>query len=120
MALGMMTDDRRSLPVRLSALQIIVAVVFATLAVAFWVFQIAQHERFRQMAEENQLRKLPLPAPRGVLFDRNGKILVENQNTYNIALVREQSKDLEGTLHTLALATGERVISERVPVAARE
>ena len=43
MALGMMTDDRRSLTVRLSALQIIVAVVFATLAVAFWVFQIAQH-----------------------------------------------------------------------------
>ncbi len=102
----MMTDDRRSLTVRLSALQIIVAVVFATLAVAFWVFQIAHHEKFRQMAEENQLRKLPLPAPRGVLFDRNGKILVENQNTYNIALVREQSKDLEGTLHTLALATG--------------
>jgi penicillin-binding protein 2 len=102
----MMTDDRRSLTIRLSSLQIIVAVVFATLAVAFWVFQVAQHEKFRQMAEENQLRKLPLPAPRGVLFDRNGKILVENHNTFNIALVREQSKDLDQTLHTLALATG--------------
>jgi penicillin-binding protein 2 len=106
MALGMMTDDRRSLSLRLSSVQIIVAVVFATLAVAFWVFQIAQYEKFRLMAEENQLRKLPLPAPRGVLFDRNGKILVENHNTFNIALVREQSKDLDQTLHTLALATG--------------
>ncbi len=106
MALGMMTDDRRSLTVRLSSLQIIVAAVFATLAVAFWVFQVAQHEKFRQMAEENHMRKLPLPAPRGVLFDRHGKILVENHNTFNIALVREQSKDLEKTLHTLAKATG--------------
>ena len=106
MALGMMTDDRRSLSLRLSSVQIIVAVVFAALAVAFWVFQIAQYEKFRLMAEENQLRKLPLPAPRGVLFDRNGKILVENHNTFNIALVREQSKDLDQTLHTLALATG--------------
>ena len=101
-----MTEDRRSLTVRLSSLQIIVAVAFAGLAVAFWVFQVAQHEKFRLMAEENHMRKLPLPAPRGVLFDRHGKILVENQNTLNIALVREQSKDLDKTLHTLAQATG--------------
>ena len=106
MALAMMPDDRRSLTLRLSSLQYIVAVVFSALAVAFWVFQVAQHQKFRQMAEENHMRKLPLPAPRGVLFDRNGKILVENHNTFNIALVREQSKDLDQTLHTLALATG--------------
>ena len=102
----MMPDDRRSLSLRLSSLQYIVAVCFSALAVAFWVFQVAQHEKFRQMAEENHLRKLPLPAPRGVLFDRNGQILVANQNTFNIALVREQSKDLERTLHTLSVATG--------------
>ena len=41
-----------------------------------------------------------------MLFDRNGKVLVENQSTFNIALVREQTKDLDQTLHALALATG--------------
>jgi penicillin-binding protein 2 len=106
MSQAMMTEDRRSLTLRLSSLQYIVTVLFAALAVAFWFFQIAQHQKFRQMAEENHIRKLPLPAPRGVLFDRNGRILVENHNTFNIALVREQSKDLDRTLHTLALATG--------------
>jgi penicillin-binding protein 2 len=106
MSNAMMPDDRRSLSVRLTAVQYIIAVFFAVLAVVFWVFQVAQHEKFRQMAEENHLRKLPLPAPRGVLFDRNGKVLVENHHTFNIALVREQSKNLEATLHTLALATG--------------
>jgi penicillin-binding protein 2 len=106
MSQAMMTEDRRSLTLRLSSLQYIVTVLFAALAVAFWFFQVAQHQKFKQMAEENHIRKLPLPAPRGVLFDRNGRILVENHNTFNIALVREQSKDLDRTLHTLALATG--------------
>ena len=68
--------------------------MFAALAVGFWVFQIAQHQKFLEMAENNRLRKLPLPAPRGVLLDRDGKVLVENQNTINIALVREQTKNV--------------------------
>jgi penicillin-binding protein 2 len=88
----LMPDDRRSLTLRLSVLQYLVAVVFALLAVGFWVFQIAQHEKFREMAENNRTRRLPLPAPRGVLLDRYGKVLVENQSTVNIALVREQTK----------------------------
>ena len=118
----MMSEDRRSLTLRLSSLQYIVAVVFSILAVVFWVFQIAQHDKFEQMAEENHLRRLPLPAPRGVLFDRHGKVLVENQSTFNIALVREQSKDLDQTLHTLALATGadEAVMRETVNRRRRE
>ncbi len=102
----MMSEDRRSLTMRLSSLQYIIAIIFGVLGVAFWVFQVAQHEKFEQIAEENHLRRLPLPAPRGVLFDRHGKVLVENQSTFNIALVREQTKDLDQTLHALALATG--------------
>ena len=102
----MMSEDRRSLTVRLSSLQYIIAIIFGVLGIVFWVFQVAQHEKFEQIAEENHLRRLPLPAPRGVLFDRHGKVLVDNQTTFNIALVREQTKDLDQTLHALALATG--------------
>jgi penicillin-binding protein 2 len=99
-------DDRRSLTVRLTFIQYFVAVIFAMLAVAFWVFQIAQGDRFAEMAENNHIRRLPLPAPRGVLFDRDGKVLVENESSMNIALVREQTKNVEGVLQSLALATG--------------
>src|SRR6187402_1694229 len=102
----MMSEDRRSLTVRLSSLQVIVAVIFGALTVVFWVFQVVQHEKFEQIAEENHLRRLPLPAPRGVLFDRNGKVLVENQSMGNIALLREQTRDIDRTLHILATATG--------------
>ena len=106
MATNLMPDDRRSLTLRLSALQYLVAIAFAALAVGFWVFQIAQHEKFREMAENNHLRKLPLPAPRGVLLDRNGTVLVENRNMFNIALVREQIKNIDRTLQVLARTTG--------------
>ncbi len=98
-------DDRRSLTLRLSVMQYIVTAAFAALAISFWVFQIAQHEKFREMAEENHLRKLPLPAPRGVLLDRNGRVLVENRDSYSIALVREQTRNLDETLRVLAFAT---------------
>ncbi len=103
---ALMPDDRRSLTTRLTVIQYVIAVLFAALAVGFWIFQVAQHTRFAEMAAENHLRRLPLPAPRGVLFDRHGKILVENQNSFNITLLREQTKNLDQTLHTLAVATG--------------
>ena len=117
-----MQDHRRSLALRLSAAQYIIAAIFSALAVAFWFFQVAQHQKYKEIAVENHMRKLPLPAPRGVLFDRNGTILVENHNTFNIALVREQSKDVDQTLRILALATGadEAAMRERVNRRRRE
>ncbi len=99
-------EDRRQLGLRLSSIQFLVSGLFALLAVAFWIFQIAQHQKFAEIAENNHRRRLPFPAPRGVLFDRDGKVLVENQNTLNIALVREQSGDIDETLRLLARATG--------------
>src|SRR5262245_45321080 len=101
----LMPDDRGSLTARLSVIQYVVASAFAALAIGFWIFQVAQHEKFREMAEENHLRRLPLPAPRGVLLDRDGKVLVDNRNSRNIALIREQTHNLDETLHILAQAT---------------
>src|SRR6187397_3474701 len=106
MSTNLLPDDRRSLTLRLGVLQYLTACLFAALAVGFWIFQIAQHEKFLETSENNRLRKLPLPAPRGVLLDRDGKILVENQNTMNIALVREQTKNVGDVLRVLAAATG--------------
>ena len=99
-------DDRRHLGTRLSVMQGAIAGTFALLAIGFWVFQVAQHQKFRTMAENNHLRRQPLPAPRGVVFDRHGVVLVENQYMYNIVLDRQQSHNIEGTLRVLAAATG--------------
>jgi penicillin-binding protein 2 len=102
-----MPDNRRGLTIRLAVLQYLIAVTFAALAVGFWIFQIAQHDKFLEMAENNRLRKVPLPAPRGLIVDREGRLLVDNQSTFSIVLDREQAKNNVGSvLHTVAAATG--------------
>jgi penicillin-binding protein 2 len=118
----MLPDDRRSLTLRLSVLQYLIAFLFASLAVAFWIFQIANHDRFREMADNNYMQRLPLPAPRGVLYDRNNKVLVNNQSTTNIVLVREQTKNIERTLRIVARAAGvdETQLAEEVRRRRRE
>jgi penicillin-binding protein 2 len=99
-------DNRRSVAIRLTVIQYLVAGAFFALAVSFWIFQVAQHTKFREMAENNHLRTLPLRAPRGVLFDRSGRVLVENRYSFTISLVREQIADLDGTIRLLARITG--------------
>ena len=69
--------------------------LFSVLAVSFWVLQVVQHEKFEEMAENNHQRTLALRAPRGIVFDRDGEVLVENRHSYSISIVREHTKDLE-------------------------
>jgi penicillin-binding protein 2 len=100
------TEDRRRIAVRLMVLQIGVVVTFAALAISFWFLQIIQHARYQEMAENNHQRTLALRAPRGVLFDRNGKVLVENRHSFNVSIVREHTKDLDRTIRLVAEVAG--------------
>jgi penicillin-binding protein 2 len=101
-----LTEDRRRIAVRLMVLQVSVVVMFAALAISFWFLQIIQHARYQEMAENNHQRTLALRAPRGVLFDRNGKVLVENRHSFNVSVVREHTKDLNRTIALLADIAG--------------
>src|SRR3954463_9661709 len=99
-------EDRRKLSMRLTVLQYVIIVVFSLLAVSFWVFQVVQHAKFAEMAENNHQRTLALRAPRGLVFDRNGRVLVENRQSYSISIVREHTKDLRRTIRLVAAVLG--------------
>jgi penicillin-binding protein 2 len=99
-------EDRRSLTIRLVVLQVSCALVFTILAFSFWYFQVVQHEKFRELAENNHQRTIPLRAPRGVMFDRNGAVLVENRSSFTISIVREHTKDLDRTIRDLSAVAG--------------
>src|ERR1700730_10573365 len=99
-------EGARRLAIRLSILQYVISVVFAVLAVSFWVLQVVQHAKFEEMAENNHQRTLALRAPRGVMFDRNLKVLVQNRRSYSISIVREHTKDLTRTVLLLASVLG--------------
>src|SRR5260370_29311258 len=99
-------EGMRRLTVRLSILQYVITVVFSVLAVSFWVLQVVQHAKFEEMAENNHQRTLALRAPRGLVLDRDGKILVDNRGSYSISIVREHTKDLNRTIRLLAAVLG--------------
>jgi penicillin-binding protein 2 len=100
------TEDRRRITNRLMVLQVSVVMAFAALAISFWFLQIVQHARFEEMAASNHQRTLALRAPRGVLFDRNGKVLVENRQSFSVSIVREHTKDMDRTVRLLASVAG--------------
>src|SRR5262249_11464020 len=95
-------EERRKIGIRLSALQSIITVVFSLLAVSFWVLQLARRAMCEEMAKNNHQRPLALRAPRGIIFDREGGVLVENRHSYSISIVREHTKDLDHTISLLA------------------
>src|SRR6476620_2693341 len=99
-------EERRRVGLRLSVLQYLTVVLFSTLAISFWYLQVIQHDRFQEMAENNHQRTLPLRAPRGVLFDRDGRVLVENRHSYSISIVREHTKDINRTITLLSQVLG--------------
>jgi penicillin-binding protein 2 len=99
-------EDRRRVSSRLIVLQVAVSVVFAALAISFWVLQIVQGQKYVEMAENNHQRTIALRAPRGVLFDRNGKILVDNRHSFTISIVREHTENIEHTIQTLSEVAG--------------
>jgi len=99
-------EDRRRVTVRLTILQYIITIVFSILAVSFWVLQVVQNAKYEEMAENNHQRTLALRAPRGIVFDRDGKILVENRHSYSISIDRERTKDMNRTIRLLAGVLG--------------
>jgi penicillin-binding protein 2 len=107
-------EDKRSMHTRLAVLRGATVILMSLLAVAFWILQVVQNDKYDEMALNNRMRTIPLRAPRGVLFDRNGQPLVVNKFAYSIQIVRERSRDLKQTVRLLAAAThvDERQIRE--------
>ena len=83
---------------KLHAVQYLVAVVLAVLLAGLWRLQVLNAQSFRSLAEANRIRKVPILAPRGKLFDREGRLLVDNYPSVTCYLLREQVKDLNADL----------------------
>lgn len=91
-------EHREPLVRRVQGLAWVVAVLLVGVAGGFWSVQISSGERYRSLAENNRLRRLPLEAPRGLIYDRHGKLLVENVPGYGLRLDRSRSPSLDRSL----------------------
>jgi len=77
---------------------IIVISVFLILIVRLFFLQIYQHELYRTLSLNNQVRIVPIVPPRGLIFDRNGILLAEHKPTFNLELTPMRTSNIEETL----------------------
>jgi penicillin-binding protein 2 len=86
-------DDSQNLRLRLTTIQVLVVVLLAVLGVRLYYLQVVNGDYYAERAENQRIRLLPIPAPRGAIFDRNGKLLVDSRSIYNVVLTREDMKN---------------------------
>ncbi len=88
--------------VKSTAVQYGILLMMLALAAGLWRLQVLGAENFRALAEQNRIRKEPMLAPRGRLFDREGRLLVDNYPSVSCFLVREQNKNIDADLPMIA------------------
>src|SRR5438552_2368686 len=89
-------DSSQNLRVRLRIIQVLVLVMLAVLGVRLYLLQIINGSRYAEIAENQRIRLLPIPAPRGAIFDRTGSNkLVDSTPIYSVILSREDTKGID-------------------------
>lgn len=92
-----LNDYAQNLGLRVGVIQIVAFVLLAVLGVRLYYLQIVKGDYYSERAENQRIRLIPIPAPRGAIFDRNGKILVDSRPTYNVVLSNEPIKKIDVT-----------------------
>src|SRR5579859_922752 len=82
--------DDKIPPLKLAAVQYVILLIIAVLVVRLWNLQVRGSEKYSNLAEQNRIRKVPILAPRGKIYDREGRIIVDNYPSVSALLIREQ------------------------------
>ena len=99
-------DDTQNLRGRLQIIQVLALVILSVLAVRLYLLQIIEGRRYAEIAENQRIRLLPIPAPRGNIFDRDGQLLVSSRPIYSVILSREDTKGIDLNLLVRPLSEG--------------
>ncbi len=90
-----LNEQGQNLFARIGTIQVVAFVLLTILGVRLYYLQVVQGAYWAERAENQRIRLIPIPAPRGAIFDRNGKILVDSRPTYNVVLSNEPLKKLD-------------------------
>ena len=74
----------RSIDARFTAMGVLVAAIFGSLTIKLWTLQILEGGRYGRDAQENLYTTVNTPAPRGIIYDADGVVLVNNRNILTI------------------------------------
>src|SRR5882724_9799682 len=99
-------DTSQNLRARLSIVNVLVVLLLTVLGVRLYLLQMVWGKYYADIAQNQRIRLLPIPAPRGVIFDREGKVLVDSRPIYDVILSREDVKDKDFRALIKPLAEG--------------
>ena len=97
-------DTSQNLRARLRFIQVLVIAMLGLLSVRLYVLQVVRGDKYAEIAVNQRRRRLPIPAPRGMIFDREGRVIVDSRPIYNVILSREdvKGKDLMSLVEPLS------------------
>jgi penicillin-binding protein 2 len=109
-------EHREDLLHRLPRLRLVFLVLIVVVAGRFWFVQAVSGDYYRGLADNNRLREVQIQAPRGLIYERQGNILVENIPAYNLMLDRSRAVDVNRSLQVAAQTLGRPVEELRAAI----
>ncbi len=95
-------DGPEEIQGRLPLLAAFIILAIVILFIRLWYLQAVKGEYYQEQAESNRIRPVMLRPPRGVIYDRSGRPLVENELVFDISLIPEDAPDLDATIEKLS------------------
>lgn len=86
-------DDQKFASSQITFFHYLIVAVFFFLASGYWNIQVTDSDYYQELAHSNTVRSLPLPAARGRILDRDGRVIVDNLSSFSCLLSRERLKD---------------------------
>ncbi len=77
-------------------------IAFAVLAARLFYLQVIEGEEYLRLSENNCIRLKSVEASRGLIYDRNGVLLVDNRPSFDLKIVLKDARPIQQTLDTLA------------------
>src|SRR5215472_6107659 len=88
--------------VKFTVVQYMTLVVFLALAYGLWRLQVSATAEYRERADQNRIKRVPMVAPRGKILDREGTTIVDNYPSFAALLLRDQGRDLAADAEKIA------------------
>lgn len=113
-------DHIQNLSARVGAIQVIAFILLTLLGARLYYLQVVNGEYYSDRAENQRIRLIPIPAPRGAIFDRKGRILVDSRPIYNVVISNDGLKHASGADKVADYSSGLQLepqfVSERLSV----
>ena len=87
---------------RLAGVVFLVFAAFLVLIARLFYLQVIEGNEFRRLSENNCIRLQDIDPSRGLIFDRNGKLLVDNRPSFDLSIILKDAKPVEHTIERLS------------------